>query len=428
MQPKKLNDARINILSIVKDNLCTGCGVCVAACPAKAINVISNKGKFQPAVAQDKCISQKGCQMCLNACPGHEILIDKLAYNYFHYPNIREDNYIGKYLHCFTGYSTNTDIRYRSASGGMVSQLLIFLLEQGYINGAIIASFDPSNSLLIKTSIAKTKDEILQARSSKYGPVSMHEAATELKKADGRYVVVGLPCHIHGFRKLSETYPKIRKKIFGFFSLFCSESRTFHLTEYVFQERKIDINNLQYFAYRDEGCLGNMVVVDKKGDKYSELYQSYYHPLRSFFIPRRCITCVDHYGELGDVSFGDIHFGKYKEDKIGVNSIVVRNELFLKLLKDAADSGQITLEDLDTETLNKSQRMKKHKKHRAATILKLEQLLGRPVPTYDINLTDPTPVKSIMSYYLTILQMFIGSRKWLWFLIKLLKRKPNITG
>ena len=102
--------------------------------------------------------------------------------------------------------------------------------------------------------------------------------------------------------------------------------------------------------------------------------------------------------------------------------------MFLKLLKDAADSGQITLEDLDAETLNKSQRMKKHKKHRAATILKLEQLLGRPVPTYDINLTDPTPVKSIMSYYITILQMFIGSRKWLWFLIKPLKRKPNITG
>jgi coenzyme F420 hydrogenase subunit beta len=417
-----------NISSVVKDNLCTGCGVCVAACPSKAINVISIKGRFQPTVEHDKCISKKGCQMCLNVCPGHEVQFHSLAKNSLTVPHVQQDYYIGSYLQCFTGHSINTDIRYRSASGGMVSQFLIFLLEQGYINGAIIASFDPSNSLLVKTSIATTKEEILQGKSSKYGPVSMHEAVTDLKKVDGRYVVVGLPCHIHGFRKLSETFPKIRKKIFGFFSLFCSESRTFHLTEYVFKERRIDINNLQYFAYRDEGCLGKMVVVDKKDDKYLEPFQSYYHPLRSFFIPRRCITCVDHYGELGDVSFGDIHYGKYKEDKIGVNSVVVRNQLFLKLLKDAADSGQIILEDLDAETLNKSQRMRKHKKHRAATILKIERFLGRPVATYDLNLTDPTPVKSIMSYYITILQMFIGSRKWLWFLIKPLKRKPHITG
>lgn len=422
------DDYYSSVSNVIKHNLCCGCGICFGACVSGAVSIAKQNGMFVPWVDEIKCQSKKGCGRCLRVCPGLGVGLRNLAEEFFKNPDIKEDYNAGRYLKCFTGYSADRDIRYRSASGGMVSQFLIFLLEQNYIDGAVVTTFDANNEFLVKTAIARTKEDILRGRSSKYGPVSMHEAVSELRNDEGRFVVVGLPCHIQGFRKLAAVSSLFRKKIIGYFSIYCSESRTFHLTEYVFKERGIDKSKLQYFAYRDEGCLGSMVTLDKNGSKYSEPYQSYYHPLRSFFIPRRCISCVDHYGELGDICFGDIHLGDYKKDKIGINSVLVRNQIFVELLMEAKKAGYVLLDKISINTLNKSQAMLKHKKQRSKTIIKIDKLLKRAVPVYDIELNDSHPLKSLLSYVVTTSQMYIGARKSLWPLIKLLKRKPNITA
>lgn len=417
-----------NVSKVVSHSLCVGCGVCVGACPSQAIIISTKQGVFRPKVDFDKCKSDKGCTRCLDVCPGHEIKLNQLSKESFPYSDIKIDSNVGRYLKCYTGYSTDQEIRYRSASGGLVSQFLIFLLERKYIDGAVVTAFDRDKEFLVNTTIATTKEEIIKARSSKYSPVSMHNVVSDISKREGKFVIVGLPCHIQGFRKLAKLSPAFAKKVIGYFTIYCSEGRSFYMTDYVFKERNIDKKSLTYFAYRDLGCLGSMVAKEGEHKEHVEPYQSYYHPLRSFFIPRRCISCVDHYGELGDICFGDIHLGEFKKDKIGVNSLVVRNPDFQKLLKEAQDLDYIKLEDLDVETLNQSQAMLKHKKGRSATVMKIDHLLGRKVPKYDIQLIDNKPIKSIISYFITISQMFIGKHKSLWFLIKPLKRKPKITG
>lgn len=292
-----------NISYTLQHDLCTGCGVCQEACPSKAISTIVKNGRFVPHINNNLCKNNKGCNRCLSACPGIGIDICSIAKEKFVDENTKIDKLVGRYLKCYTGHSNDYDIRYHSASGGMVSQFLIFLLEKKYIDGAVVTAFDPNNELLVKSYIATTAEEILNAKSSKYGPVSLHDAASNIKNAKGnRYVIVGLPCHIEGFRKLEAIDKKFREKIAGYFSIYCSSGRTFYLTEYVFKERDIKKDQLKYFAYRDEGCLGSMVAIENNGHKIVERYQSYYHPLRSFFIPRRCLFCIDHYGELADIS------------------------------------------------------------------------------------------------------------------------------
>lgn len=113
---------------------------------------------------------------------------------------------------------------------------------------------------------------------------------------------------------------------------------------------------LTYFAYRDNGCLGNMVVKGE-GIEYEERFQNYYHPLRSIFVPRRCTMCIDHYGELADVSFGDIHVEPYIQDKVGINSLIVRNHKMLDWLMEAKDEGVIALDEILAKTVNDSQVM-----------------------------------------------------------------------
>lgn len=412
-----------NISYTTNNNICTGCGICEGACPSKAISIEVSNGNFRPVVNMEVCKNKKGCHRCFDACPGVGINLKELADINFIDADLRYDNYVGSYIKCFTGHSNEYNIRYHSASGGMVSQFLIWLLENNKIDGAVVTAFDKNAPLMVRSYIATSREEIIAGRSSKYAPVTLNHAIQDIKSASGtKYIIVGVPCHIEGFRKYELLDKQFKAKIVGYFAIYCSSGRSFYLTEYVFKKRHIDKNKLTYFAYRDNGCLGDMVVKGE-GIDYEQRFQDYYQPLRSFFVPRRCTMCIDHYGELGDVCFGDIHIDPYIDDKIGVNSIIVRNRKFLQWLYEAKKENALTLDEIAVELLNKSQIMAYVKKHRNSSFIKYNRLLGKNVPLYDDMPNSWLSMRWLVSYVHTSLQQFIGKHKCLWFLIDLLKGK-----
>lgn len=433
----------LNIKKTIKADLCTGCGICEGACPTGAISTIVKKGNFRPKINAKKCIN---CGRCVKACPGLGVDLVGLA-NKYQSDTANYNKMVGRYEKCFTGYSNDYEVRYHSASGGMVSQFLIWLLENGKIDGAIVTKFDHDNPLLVKTFIATTREEIISARSSKYAPVTLNRVAQDIKAASGsRYVVVGLPCHIQGMRKLMEIDKNLRDKVIGLFGIYCSCGRTFYLTEYVFKERGIQKNKITYFQYRDEGCLGKMVVkvpqkeantirvklhnsesvLYKKDVVYKEHFQSYYHPLRSFFIPRRCLFCIDHYAELADVCFGDIHIKPYSDDKVGVNSIIVKNKRWLNLLEECSASGVVHLDDVSFQTISDSQRMSFKKKGRNGAFVNICKNFGWVFPEYNVNYLRQPTKRDFIDYIQTRFQQFLGSHKFLWGIVSKMKARVNI--
>lgn len=415
-----------NINYTLKHDLCTGCGICEGVCPNEAITTIVKNGRFLPSIDNSLCKNSKGCHRCYDACPGVGVYLTILAKEYFTDEGIKEDNICGRYLKCYTGFSSNYNIRCHSASGGVVTQFLIWLLEKEKIDGAVVTKFDKDSLFKVKSVIATTKEDILAAKSSKYAPVSLHDAVKKLKEApDGRYVVVGLPCHIEGMRKLMGIDRKLREKVVGLFGIYCSGSRTFYMTEYLMKSRNIDIDKLNFLAYRDNGCLGGMVAKGDNIDFYED-YQSYCHPLRTMFHPRRCLLCVDHFAELADISFGDIHVEPYKNDKVGVNSLVVRSTEWHDLLLEAAQFGCLELSDLDKDILIKSQTMAKIKKSRYMGTGLFLKKLGRVVPDYDTTYGAGIKPQYIIGYIRNSFDRFIGSHKFLWPLIKVIKSKVNI--
>lgn len=414
-----------NISYTTRYHLCTGCGVCEGACPSHAISMQVKKGKFRPIVDEKSCKNSKGCHRCYETCPGIGIDLIGLARKNFQDKEIKQNKYAGTYLKCFTGHSKSYDIRFHCASGGMVSQFLIYLLEKGYIQGAVVTAFDKDAPLLVHSYIARTKEEVLAGKSSKYAPVTLNHVIQDIKSTEGKYVIVGLPCHIAGFRKYEQYDKKFKKLISGYFSIYCSSGRSFYLTEYVFKTRKIHKDQLDYFAYRDNGCLGNMVAKGK-GFEHEERFQDYYQPLRSFFVPKRCTMCIDHYGELSDVSFGDIHIDPYIDDTIGVNSLIVRNRRFLNWLYEAKNEQAITLDEISVAMVNKGQVMAKIKKERNSTFIRINKILGKKVPWYDVLPKEGKQLKWFVSYLHTNIQQFIGSHKWMWWAIEIFKGKGAV--
>ena len=166
-----------NIGTIVEEGLCIGCGTCAGACPNLVIKMIKDdsKGIYLPKVDNGGC---DNCGICLEVCPGHSVDYEQLNLGMFgKYP---EDVLIGNYVNCYSGYANDDNIRYNSASGGIVTALLIFALEEGVIDGAIVTRMKKDEPLEPEPFIARTKEEIIEASKSKYCPVPVNTVLREI--------------------------------------------------------------------------------------------------------------------------------------------------------------------------------------------------------------------------------------------------------
>jgi len=412
------------ILYTTQNGLCTGCGICEDVCPTKSIKIIQQKGLYVPILDKLSCISHKGCEKCLRVCSGHAVDLKSREQALFITGQEKTDRYIGKFVACYSGYSSDYETRFHSASGGLLSQFLVYLLTKGYIQGAVVTGFDNEQVTKPRVYIATTPQEILKARSSKYCPVSMNKVGNNLCEREGKYVIVGLPCHIQGFRKREVIDANFRSKIFGYFSLYCSSTRTFFGTEYLLKHYRIDLKELKYFAYRDEGCLGSMKATKKNGTIKTVPFLEYYPNMRSFFVPQRCLSCIDHYGSLAEISFGDIYTGEYKNDKIGVNSVIVRSNKFNELFQQANKDGQIVINEISPTTVNESQEIMLYpRKRKVYTLQLLNKFFGKPRVSYDEDLRQNITFKDVFRSCITNIQIHVGRRKYLWFMIDLLKKK-----
>lgn len=408
-----------SIRHTVSNSLCTGCGVCEDVCPKKSIHIkrTADTGEYKPFV-DESCIN---CGKCLKVCPG-------IGFDFLKYQLVAQgqntDIYIGKYVGLHIGYSLDEGIRYHSASGGMVSQFLIYLLEKKVIDGAVVTAYAEDKITPISY-IARTRKDVINARSSKYCPVALNKVGNEIayQPEGSKFVIVGTPCHIQGIRKRMAIDRKLRERVVGLFSIYCSSQRSYNAQDYLFQHYQVNKNDIKYFAYRDNGCLGYLTIEQNNGKNVSVPYTSFYGPLlRSFFKPHRCLTCIDHYGELADVCFGDIHIKPYDEDKVGISSWITRTGFWEEQFKNAAKEGYIKMDDIDAETLNRSQKaMLYPKKRRANAVMTMDKIIGRVVPQYDRPLDKP----GVMEYIGGIVchcQRFIGRHKCLWWLIEILNK------
>lgn len=409
-----------NISYTVKHDLCTGCGICVSACPNNAIQMIVKDGRYVPKMTEELCKNGKGCHRCFDTCGGIGINLCELSQSYYNHKDTQENKLAGRYLRCFIGHSEDFALRKKAASGGTLSQFLIWLLENKKIDGTIVTCFDKEMPLKVKCIIARSKEEVLSSIGSKYGPVSMHEVLPIIKKSDyRRLVVVGLPCHVHSLRKLMLKDKSINEKIVGVFSLFCSGSQTINYTEYILKQCGGDINQLEYLAYR-EGSPTGMKAKGKGFDFFKE-YGKYNMPLKSTFYPRRCLLCVDMFGELADINFGDIHIEDKKIAGTGINGIIVRSQYWLNLLEEAFNQRAIELKEISIDNMLNRRMMAKAKKERNASFVRLLHSIHIPAPIYDSSFNSSLSPKYALRYIIMRTKQYVGKHRLLWFLLPKIK-------
>lgn len=376
-----------NVSETVNAGLCCGCGTCVAICPNSAIKLVKNQETYYPKVQHEKC---NECSLCLYVCPGLSVDFEKLNLKIFgkkpHNP------LAGNYIATYIGYSTNNNLRYNAASGGMVTQLLTFLLDQKFIDGAIVTKMKTDSPFQPQPFIARTKMEIVNACKSKYCPVPLNVILKEILKSKyGRFAVVGLPCHIEAIRKAESIYEALSKKIVIHLGLFCGYTPTFLATRFLLQKLNITESEVSRIDYRGEGWPGSLSVHLKTGTKVCVPFDSPYYwgcVFGSFFYTKRCSLCVDKLCELADISFGDAWLPVCTQDKLGTSIIIVRSKMGEKVLNDALAEKVIELKRISIDEVLQSQ-ITYIKKRRANARLEILRFFGRKTPYFNCKLPAP---------------------------------------
>ena len=374
---------------VILTGLCVRCGICCGVCPIQVIK-INNDG--YPELS-GTCLP---CGLCNACCPGADVDYPVLSRQVFK-KGYNADSLTGEYEKCFVSYSTNEDVRKAGASGGVITGLLLHLLEKNQIDGAIVVGMDQDLPYKPIGILAKTPDEILAAASSKYCITPSMEVLRFLRNTPGRYAVVGLPCQIHGIRKLEQADPLFSNKIYCCLGLICHCNLEFQATMDALKLKKVKLSEIKNIKYRGGKKNDGFHLILKNG-RIEPVYRAKHvfamNVLFRLYGAKRCKFCYDAFAEFADLSFGEIMPIGFRNDFAHLNKHTVvfqRTRRGLEILSDLNIKNKLFLEESsDARLLNRLLGMAKEKKAQATALVAENIGKKKPFPNYNLGFRKPT--------------------------------------
>lgn len=275
---------------VVEPGFCVGCGACVVSCPLNSIEFVESSPDLQ-----GKCTV---CGLCYEQCP--QIVSDDILRDRIYEESDSSD--IGHYEEAYAGKTTSPEIEVIAQNGGMVTSLLVSLLERDFIDGAIVMDKDSEWKPIPK--VATNKEDLLDSAGTKYSPAP---GLTALGDAVNRYnlnriALVGTPCQIKAIRNMSigdRPAKKFSKNVILTIGLFCLRSFDYEslFEEVLPEELEIDPTEVTKFDVTKDGF-----IIYRKGSPKRTISLD----VMEKFVPEACKLCDDFTAELADISVGSM--------------------------------------------------------------------------------------------------------------------------
>src|SRR5437899_1895716 len=148
------------IQDVVDWGLCTGCGACYSACPDQGVTLVNIESVGIRPVFSSDC---KSCTDCLSICPGFTLTDTS--------PKRSEaEHAFGEALEIWEGYATDSEIRQHASSGGILSALSLYCLEQENMAFVLHSAADDEKPWMNRTVQSRTRMESLARTGSRYAP------------------------------------------------------------------------------------------------------------------------------------------------------------------------------------------------------------------------------------------------------------------
>ena len=375
--------------------LCVGCGACQAVCPRNAINLFNKNGFVSLQINRENC---SGCGLCSKICP--------IVHAAFHEPAVfSEKEMVGHYHKIYISYASDDKIRWRGASGGVITALIINMLKAGLIDGALVSRMKKPS--VVDAHIVRNVKEVLESQGSIYFPTYAARQMKNIRANDGSYAVVGLPCHIAAFKRSENYFPNLAKKIFVYLGLFCYHVNEFWYLDYFIKKTaKMKPEEVLEVSPRRNGWPGSIQIRSAREEKGIPFF-SFWSSLQLLYLtsPIGCLFCSDHTNLMADLSFGDAWLPSImKTDSVGRSLVIARTKKGLSLLREAEDDGSMILREITIKDLLESQRSIFYKKKfvSAARALMQKQMKFSPkkcvelLPLMHANITRNRIIRNLV--------------------------------
>jgi len=326
---------------VFESDLCIGCGLCESLTNGKITMGATSGGYLKPNVKYP--LSTDEYKLIQKSCPALVIhKDDSLRAN-------QTDPFWGDYYQCFIGSSSSNEIEKKASSGGVISTVLIYLLEKKEVDYVIHIGPDSDDPLSHKVKLSSNAAEVLQNADSRYAPSAPLANVLQLIEPDKRYVFVGKPCDVAALRSLSKFNQKIAEQVKYYLSFFCFGIPSLNQTKKLIKQLGVDQNEIKSIFYRKDGWPGSFNVETDAGGKYSMPYKDYMHFLFSD-LHIRCKICPDGLGESADITCGDAWnefdekgYPSFKNSR-GQNIIFSKTKTGVNLLNEVIASGNIQID------------------------------------------------------------------------------------
>ncbi len=392
---EKLNWKSSNINDVVTYDLCTRCGACLGICPIPG--AIDTDLRSFPYTTE-KC---KNCKMCIKVCGGIEVNFPKYTEKLYGEAKDLTTNAIEPLLYSKATYATDKEVRDKSSSGGLASQILISLLEQGEIDGAVVAGYSSENPLQPEARIARSREEVLQCMQSKYTLFPVANVYSEILRVAGRYAVVGLPCQLHSLFRWQELDSRLGKRVAVIIGLFCHANLEKDVIGELARIKKVPSDKVSKLEFRGGKWPGGMRVTLKDGSVLplhkGDIKDGAFNYLNKLYVAKRCLLCTDYSAELSDIAISDPWLRDKRGEYIfqgGWSMAHVRTDKGSRVISGMEERKEIVAEKVDSSIVLKNNKYFTHFKKRGAFI-RIDRLKkkGLPYPNYslkspEISLTD----------------------------------------
>jgi coenzyme F420 hydrogenase subunit beta len=373
-------------------------------------------GKYLPVIKQP--LEQEENELVWKACSGKGF--DFPAQRPAVFGEAGGHPYIGHYKKIYTGFAKDPEVRLRAASGGIISSILIWLLEKKMIDGAVVLGMSEDEPWLTKPFIATTKEEILLAAQSKYIISSVNEILPEIEHFRGKLAYVGLPGQVQSIRLLQQMdHPSVRniRYIFGpfygntlHFSSVASFLRSFGIKDYQ-QIRKL------YFRH---GEWPGKMRVELNDGRIFELPKFHANYLIPFHILKNSLLCTDLTNEYADVSGGDAWAPVYEERGKGFSMVISRSATGEEIIRQMASEGILELIPVEEQ---EAVEMHSHgydlKKRGTFIRMQYRRWLGKPNPDYGYRLSGFPLSRYLMEIVIDALFLILSTRFSRWIVEKI---------
>ena len=327
-------DSVIPLSEIVSSGLCIGCGLCKSIAPESIeIRMTESGGERPHEVAP---LPEGALDLINKVCPGLRVELGE--------SDAPIDPMWGPVLRIARGYSSDPDVRFRAATGGVLSDLGRYLLETQRVERVLHLAPKKGDPLYWAAHVSTTPDEIMTGSGSRYGPGATLTPLLGLIDEGGSMAVIAKPCDVAAVRNLIAEQPHAADVVRYLMVFACGGASRMTKNWDLLEDFGVGRDEVASLSHRGLGNPGPTRVTTRDGRAMETTYLAMWGDENTWDLQWRCKVCPDGMGEVADIVALDCWPGgaPVGEDE-GFNGIIARTESGAELLAAAIDDRAIEL-------------------------------------------------------------------------------------